>query len=176
LVMIDTPFPQEMPANLNNSAAILDYLLKDKIPLDMDLLNKLEPKEQINYVLEEARLRGKSEVIPPHLGVPLFNTWMAHQVATFDYIPKPYADDIVFFRHTERMEHFPAAPHEAWLEYVEGKVEVHQVPGDHITMNYQPCVSVLATHLKIVLKNTAAQIQRDAHAPQENILYPQSYA
>jgi len=176
LVMIDTPFPQEMPAHLTNSAAILDYLLKDKIPLDIKILNKLEPKAQIDYVLEEARLRGKSEVIPPHLGVPLFNTWIAHQKATFDYIPKPYADDMVFFRHSERMEHFPAAPHETWLDYVEGKVEVHQVPGDHITMNYQPCVSVLAAHLKIVLKNTAAQIQRDLNNTGDNKLYPQSYS
>jgi len=176
LVMIDTPFPQEMPAHLTNSAAILDYLLKDKIPLDTEILNKLEPKAQIDYVLEEARLRGKSEVIPPHLGVPLFNTWIAHQKATFDYFPKPYADDMVFFRHTERMEHFPAAPHKTWLDYVEGKVEIHQVPGDHITMNYQPCVSVLAAHLKIVLKNTAAQIQRELNNTEENKLYPQSYS
>jgi len=176
LVMIDTPFPQEMPAHLTNSAAILEYLLKDKIPLDTNILNKLEPKAQIDYVLEEARLRGKSEVIPPHLGVPLFNTWIAHQKATFDYIPKPYTDDLVFFRHTERMEHFPAAPHETWLNYVEGKVEVHQVPGDHITMNFQPCVSVLAAHLKIVLKNTAAQIQRDLDNAEDNKLYPQSYS
>jgi len=176
LVMIDTPFPQEMPAHLTNSAAILDYLLKDKIPLDIKILNKLEPKAQIDYVLEEARLRGKSEVIPPHLGVPLFNTWIAHQKATFDYYPKPYTDDMVFFRHTERMEHFPAAPHETWLNYVEGKVEIHQVPGDHITMNFQPYVSVLAAHLKIVLKNTAAQIQRDLDNAEENKLYPQSYS
>jgi thioesterase domain-containing protein len=176
LVMIDTPFPQEMPAHLTNSAAILEYLLQDKIPLDTKILNKLEPKAQIDYVLEEARLRGKSDVIPPHLGVPLFNTWIAHQKATFDYHPKPYTDDLVFFRHTERMEHFPAAPHETWLNYVEGKVEIHQVPGDHITMNFQPCVSVLAAHLKLVLKNTAAQIQRDLDNKEDNKLYPQSYS
>jgi amino acid adenylation domain-containing protein len=176
LVMIDTPFPQEMPAHLTNSTAILEYLLKDKIPLDTKILNKLEPKAQIDYVLEEARLRGKSDVIPPHLGVPLFNTWIAHQKATFDYHPKPYTDDMVFFRHTERMAHFPAAPHETWLNYVEGKVEIHQVPGDHISMNFQPCVSVLAAHLKIVLKNTTAQIQRDLDNAEENKLYPQSYS
>jgi thioesterase domain-containing protein len=82
---------------------------------------------------------------------------------------------MVFFRHTERMEHFPAAPHETWLDYVEGQVEIHQVPGDHITMNYQPNVSVLAAHLRIVLKNTAAQIQRDLDN-KENKLYPQSYS
>ena len=175
VVMIDTPFPQEMPAHLTNSAAILNYLLKDKVKLSLETLNKLDPKAQIDYVLEEARLRGKSDMIPPHLGVPLFNTWIAHQHATFAYEPKPYEDDVVFFRHTERMEHFPAAPHETWSEYIEGKMEIHQVPGDHITMNYQPCVSVLAAHLKIVLKNTAAQIKRESDNAQENKLYPQSY-
>jgi len=175
VVMIDTPFPQEMPAHLTNSAAILNYLLKDKVKLSLETLNKLDPKAQIDYVLEEARLRGKSDMIPPHLSVPLFNTWIAHQHATFAYEPKPYEDDVVFFRHTERMEHFPPAPHETWLKYIEGKMEIHQVPGDHITMNYQPCVSVLAAHLKIVLKNTAAQIKRDSDNAEENKLYPQSY-
>jgi len=175
VVMIDTPFPQEMPAHLTNSAAILNYLLKDKVKLSLETLNKLDPKAQIDYVLEEARLRGKSDMIPPHLGVPLFNTWIAHQHATFAYEPKPYKDDVVFFRHTERMEHFPAAPHETWSEHIEGKMEIHQVPGDHITMNYQPCVSVLAAHLKTVLKNTAAQIKRDSDNAEENKLYPQSY-
>jgi thioesterase domain-containing protein len=175
LVMIDTPFPQEMPAHLTNSAAILDYLLKDKIPLSLERLNKLEPKDQIEYVLAEARMRGKSDMIPPHIGVPLFNTWIAHQEATFAYQPKNYADDVVFFRHTEKMEHFPSAPHETWLDYIEGKVEIHQVPGDHITMNYHPCVNVLAAHLKIVLKNTADAIQRDIEEAEANKLYPQSY-
>lgn len=175
LVMIDTPFPQEMPAHLTNSAAILDYLLKDKIPLSLERLNKLEPKDQIDYVLSEARTRGKSDIIPPHLGVPLFNTWIAHQEATFSYQPKNYADDVVFFRHTEKMEHFPSAPHETWLDYIEGKVEIHQVPGNHITMNYHPCVNVLAAHLKVVLKNTADAIQRDKDEAEANKLYPQSY-
>ena len=176
LVMIDTPFPSEMPAHLTNSAAILNYLLADKIPLDLARLNKLDPKSQIDYVLEEARLRGKSEVIPPHLGVPLFNTWIAHQKATFAYEPKRYTDDVMFFRHTERMEHFPPEPHKTWEDqFFGGKIEVHKVAGDHITMNFNPNVKALAAYLKAALKGSASQIQREVIEVTDNILYPQSY-
>ncbi len=153
LVMIDTPFPKEMPAHLTNSAAILHYLLDDKIPLDMGRLNQLDPTAQIDYVLEEARIHDKSDVIPPHLGVPLFTTWIAHQKATFAYKPEPYTDDVIFFRHTERMEHFPAEPHKTWQEfYFEGKIETRRVPGDHITMNYNPNVKKLAGFLSAALQ------------------------
>jgi thioesterase domain-containing protein len=46
------------------------------------------------------------------------------------------------------MPYFPSAPHEAWKELVEGTLEVHQVPGNHVTMNYPPNVKSIATHLK----------------------------
>lgn len=154
LVMIDTPAPREMPSHITDSAAILQYLLKDQLDLPLEKLRKLDEKSQIDYVLEEARLSNKAHVLPSHLGVPLFSTWIAHQNATYQYEPKPYQGDIIFFRHTEPMEHFPALPHRAWLELVHGKLEIHQVPGDHISMNYPPCVQVLAAHLKLTITSS----------------------
>jgi len=152
LVMIDTPAPSQMPDNLTDSAAILHYLLRGKLELSLDKLRELNPQSQIDYVLEEARAHGKAQVLPPHLGIPLFKTWIAHQDATFAYKPQPYPNDIVFFRHTEPMERFPAEPHKPWLDLIEGKVEVYQVPGNHISMNSPPHVKTLAAHLKAVLR------------------------
>lgn len=152
LVMIDTPAPAQMPNNLTDSAAILQYLLQGQLPLSLEKMRELETSAQIDYVLNEARIQGKANVLPPHLGVPLFNTWIAHQEATFDYQPQSYRHDVVFFRHSEPMENFPPLTHQPWLELVEGKMEVLQVPGNHISMNYAPHVRVLAEHLKMVLK------------------------
>ena len=152
LVMIDTPTPAQMPANLTDSAAILHYLLADKLPLSLEVMRTLDAPAQVDYVLDQARIQGKGDVLPPHLGVALFNTWIAHQEATFAYEPKPYSHDVLFFRHSEPMENFPPLPHLPWVDLMEGKVEIHQVPGNHVSMNYPPHVKVLAEHLKTVLR------------------------
>lgn len=152
LVMIDTPAPHQMPDNLTDSAAILHYLLQDQLELPLEKLRQLDAQAQIDFVLDEARVHGKGNVLPPHLGLPLFSTWIAHQRATFSYTVQPYPHDVVFFRHTESMPHFPAEPQEPWENWVEGKLEVHQVPGNHITMNHPPHVKVLAEHLRLVLR------------------------
>lgn len=152
VIMIDTPAPSQMPRNLTDSAAILQYLLQGKLPLSLEKLRTLPQQAQIDYVLEEARLQGRGNVLPPHLGVPLFETWIAHQTATFAYTPEPYHDDLVFFQHTEPMENFPANPGEAWATLVEGALTLHHVPGNHVSMNYPPHVKTLANHLKYILR------------------------
>lgn len=153
LVMIDTPAPSKMPRNLKDSAAILQYLLQDQLHLSLETLRELPEQAQIDYVLEEARAQGKGSALPPHLGIPLFQTWIAHQEATFSYEPKPYDDDVIFFQHTESMVNFPSNTAEAWETLVEGAMNVVRVSGNHITMNYPPHVRTLAMHLKHKLRS-----------------------
>lgn len=149
LVMIDSPVPGDMPTHITDSAAILQSLLKDQLELSLEKLRKLNDQAQIDYVLEEAKAANKTHVLPPHLGVPLFRTWIGHQNATYQYEPKTYKGDVIFFRHTEPTEHFPTQPHSAWMKLIKGNFEIHQVPGNHVSMNYPPCVQVLATKLKL---------------------------
>ena len=141
-----------MPTHLNDSAAILEYLLADDLTLNPETLRSLSERDQVDYVLEEARLQGKGEVLPPHLGVSLFKTWMAHQQATYSYTPAPLDCDLMFFRHTEPQPHFPPLPHLAWQQLVKGDFSVLQAPGSHVSMNYPPHVQTLAGHLKIRLR------------------------
>jgi acyl transferase domain-containing protein/thioesterase domain-containing protein len=152
LLMIDTPAPEQMPQNLNDSAAILQYLLEDKLTLSIENLRQLDESAQISYVLDQARIQGKSSSLPAHLSVSLFKTWMAHQRATVAYKPQPYASDVMFFRHSEPIPHFPPLPHLPWQALVKGVFSVHQVPGNHISMNHPPHVQVLASHLKPALE------------------------
>ena len=153
LVMVDTPSPKDMPDHVNTSGAILEYLLADKVPMDLDLLNELSEADQIDYVTEQAAKHNCHHAIPPHLGLGLFKTWIAHQHMAFNYQPKAYPEDVVFYKHTERMKHFPANIENFWEGMVEGMFRVHQVPGNHITMNYAPNVQSLAMDLKPVLRH-----------------------
>ncbi|MCG8669361.1 MAG: amino acid adenylation domain-containing protein [Pseudomonadales bacterium] len=152
VVMVDTPAPDQMPRHLTDSAAILDYLLSDDLDIDISHLRSFDEREQIDFVLEAARAQGKGNVLPPHLGVSLFKTWMAHQDATYKYEPKKLDCPIIYFRHTEPQEHFPPLPHLPWAKLTAQEFIVHQVPGNHVSMNYPPHVQVMATHLKLILR------------------------
>ena len=68
------------------------------------------------------------------------------------YIPKVYPGRIVFFRARERDDTIPHHPERAWIDLAFEGIEIHQVPGNHITMNQPPHVSVLAEKLKSCLK------------------------
>lgn len=157
VIMIDTPAPRQMPRNLTDSAAILQYLLQGQLSLSLEKLRSLPAQAQIDYALEEARLQGKGNALPPHLGIPMFQTWIAHQEATFAYRPEAYRDDVVFFQHTEPMENFPSNPSEAWESLIEGAMRIHHVPSNHISMNYPPHVKTLASHLKHILRGYTGQ-------------------
>lgn len=153
VVMIDTPCPTNMPRSLEDSAAILHYLLQDKIQLSLRELQGLDVKAQLNYVMEQARLQGKGMELPPHLGIPMFNTWLAHQKAVLNYNTQPYDGDVVFFQHTEPMNGSPTSTGVPWKALVaEGKLKIYPVPGNHITMNYAPHVKTLVEHLKPILE------------------------
>ncbi len=152
LVMIDTPGPGQLPDGLRDSAAILEYVLRDKIPLSLETLREMETDDQLNYIFETAKVTNRSDLIPQHLGIHLFKTWLGHQEAMFGYNPPSYDGRVLFFRHSESMPDFPPGPHLPWESLVKGELQIRQVPGTHITMNFNPHVRVLAKHLKPMLR------------------------
>lgn len=154
VALIDTTAPQDMPEAFSNCTEILHYLLRDHLVLDLDHMRTLEAQAQIDYVLQQANSRGKSHVIPPHLGVPLFNTWIADQRAAQNYILKPGPHKVVYFEHTDPMLNFPEDPHKSWLPVVEGKFTMHRIQGNHISMNFPPFVNTMATHLKAEMERS----------------------
>ncbi|MDJ0837363.1 MAG: beta-ketoacyl synthase N-terminal-like domain-containing protein [Acidobacteriota bacterium] len=152
-VLIDSPAPGAMPGKTTDFAEILDYLLGDELEFDVDELRELEPEEQLNYVFEEARHVNRVDILPPSLGIPMFKTWMAHQDALHSYTPKSYQGRVIYFRPTELAKLNALNMHLPWIDLVKGGIEIHQVPGNHITMNYEPNVKVIAKHLKRALRS-----------------------
>jgi thioesterase domain-containing protein len=72
--------------------------------------------------------------------------------AMFKYAPREYRGRVVFFRASERDAFTVEHPEAGWLELVTGQIDLHEVPGNHITMNFPPNVEVMAEHLKGHLK------------------------
>ena len=153
LVIVDSPAPGVMPSKFTDSASILEYLLGDKLELDLDKLRTLPPEDQMGYVFEQARISGRADLLPPTLGIPLFKTWMSHQQAMFGYEPKDYQGRVLFFRPTERMKVNPPNMHLPWIDLVKGGIEIRQIGGNHITMNFGANAKAMAQHLKRCLRS-----------------------
>ena len=120
-------------------------------------LMQLSPREQIRYVKEGAKLKlDKRERIPTDSTVR-----QANKRASRRYVPKPYSGPIALMWASDRPERCPD-PRLGWGDLAPG-LEVHTVPGDHITMLAEPHVQVLAERLNACLD--AAQTQASTTVP-----------
>ena len=138
-----------------DDTAILLYLLGVgfNLSLSMDVLQKLDPDEQLLYFLEQVKIANR--VVPPDFGLPQIRQFLhlfkVHAQAMLNYIPQTYGGRIIFFRATEQNEVNAKNPELPWIEVAPVGVEVRGVPGNHITMNYPPHVQVMAEQLRVDL-------------------------
>ena len=73
--------------------------------------------------------------------------------AVKDYQPQIYSGDVTLFLATDLTADYDSA--DGWRELVRGKIETHQVPGNHLDMIKEPGVRVLAEKLKEALVQAA---------------------
>ena len=73
------------------------------------------------------------------------------QKAWRDYVPKPYAGEIVVFRVEDRGPEYDRDLSMGWQACVKGEVIVHTVPGGHVDMMTMPSVRVVAEKLATYL-------------------------
>jgi thioesterase domain-containing protein len=156
LTLIDTPGPGQMPVlATEDDTAILVYLLGVgfNLSLSMEVLQKLEPEKQLLYFLEQVKIANR--VVPPDFGLAQIRQFLhlfkVHAQAMRNYIPQTYGGRIIFFRATEQNEVNAKNPELPWIDVAPGGVEVLEVPGNHITMNYPPHVQVMSKQLRVYL-------------------------
>ncbi|RKZ83882.1 MAG: hypothetical protein DRR19_18500 [Candidatus Parabeggiatoa sp. nov. 1] len=156
LFMVDTPGPGQMPVTLETDVEILAYLLNvgANVAVSLDELGKLEPDEQLRYVLEEQRKIDNQ--MPLDWDITQLrhslNIFKVNGQAMWDYQPRGvYQGQILFFRAMEKDAYNAKTPEQAWIELASDGVEVIDVPGNHITMNSKPHIQLLAERLKAYL-------------------------
>ena len=76
-----------------------------------------------------------------------------HDRALFTYKLLPYNGKVVLFKAMERPYFVDDFKFLGWTEYAAGGVEVHDIPGDHQTMFYEPNCKVLAKEMDKALLN-----------------------
>ena len=145
-----------MPERTEGYAEVLDYLLGDQLDLDVAMMADLSPEDQLDYVFQKARSGNNMNLLPPSLGLPMLKTWMAHQEAMHAFSMEPYPGRVIFFRPTEAMKLHNPKTHLPWIDLVQGTIEIHRVPGNHLTMNFPPGVKTLASHLRRALSSAVS--------------------
>lgn len=154
LAMLDAPGPGYMPVRLDDDVSILGYLLsrRSTSPEELSRLRALSREALFTYFLE----RGRTRPGPLHAESvaemeALLELWRANQRALWNYTPPPYPGRIVFFAASEIDGVNAERPDRAWRALADGGMEVHSVPGSHITMNYPPNIGAVASVLRLAI-------------------------
>ncbi|MCP4696756.1 MAG: acyltransferase domain-containing protein, partial [Gammaproteobacteria bacterium] len=162
LAMIDTPGPGHMPATqFGDDAEILAYLLEigANVSVSLDELRKTETDELLSLSFME-HMKAANQ-IPSDWDMTQLRHFLRlfklNVQAMFNYTtPRIYPGRIIFFRAKERDVFNALHPEMAWIDLAADGIEIYTVPGNHITMNYPPCVRFIAKQLKTCLKQAQA--------------------
>gem|GEM_PF-5028814 len=149
LGLLDTGGPGQMPKRVEGAEAVLAALTRDSLPPEVQARSV---EEQLQWMVEQAQEQGD---LPEGLTLEhahrLLRVIEGHLRAFFAYQPQPYPGRLHFFRAQERGAMDPSHPELPWIDLATGGVEVHTVPGDHITMHHPPHLEVLVEKLGRVL-------------------------
>jgi len=154
LALIDTPrpsVPSDMDADDVEILMLLVGMDDEDVSIPLKQIRQWEPNEQLTYFLERGKKTNKlfSETTAEQLNhlLYLFKTDLQ---AIQHYVPQhAYSGQIIFFRATEQHESITYAhPEEGWFKWSTEKMVVHEISGNHYTINYPPHVEVIADKLK----------------------------
>jgi amino acid adenylation domain-containing protein len=108
-------------------------------------LANLIPQESRERILSELNIR------------PMLRVYQANTQANLNYIPQFYPNPITLLRTSGESSIAHKDPTLGWSQLARGKVEVHRVPGNHLTMLKKPHVQVLAEQLRLCIEK--AQVE-----------------
>jgi amino acid adenylation domain-containing protein len=141
--------PGEEP---EDQAAYLVDVFGRHLSLSVDHLRQMDPDQQVAHVFEEAK---RVEWILPDVTLPQFHHFVrilkTHTDAWRRYVPQTYPGQVTLFRASEESHEGSQEPGMGWSAWAMGGVEIHEVPGDHLSMMHEPHVQVLAQRLHACL-------------------------
>ncbi len=172
LAIMDTPAPLhgEVTETIDDArwlvkrAQVLERFFGKKLAVDYAELQPLEPEAQFNYFLEKLR---RANLMPPDAGQQMIRSLLevqkaSHQALTH-YVPQVYRGKITLLRASQVLVEDSGGvfsqsfrqPALGWRELTTEPIEIHEVPGDHVTMLAEPYVQVLANKLKCAIDSSS---------------------
>ncbi|NJN86824.1 MAG: amino acid adenylation domain-containing protein [Leptolyngbyaceae cyanobacterium SL_7_1] len=166
LAMLDTPAPCQRSSLYQSLKFLLGTALWSTLPFLLDYsslaLNRLQswhpwlPRWQRTKATSGAALRAIGRLIPEESHLQLMDEAAtstilqivyANAQAAQSYVPKQYGDRLTLFRADEQPEALTNNPTLGWGVLVK-EVQLHQVPGNHLSLLKQPHVQTLAHQLR----------------------------
>jgi thioesterase domain-containing protein len=164
VALLDTPNPA-LISNLSVTGAVQfhkTYLI-DRLKKYYRLLVRCDFKQMTRSGLAYMASHFGSFFLPAmKIGFQMINRPLptvlgAHDSTTVfakawrSYVPKRYANSVVFFRVQDRGPEYDHDQSMGWDSYVMGGIQVHIVPGGHLDMMSMPSVRVVAEKLATYL-------------------------
>jgi len=151
LGLIDTPSTGNMPGELADSAAILHYLLSvgQRLDIGVETLRAMDEEARIACFLTAT---GQADTPAARRDFQLtLKLFMTNVAAMRDYVPAPYPGRLSFFLARERDAFNAQTPAHGWIGLAGAGIEIHTVPGNHITMSQAPQVEHLGRRMRQTL-------------------------
>ncbi len=127
-------------------------LFQEYYSLSLEHPEQLGADEQILYVIEQVK---QSNLLPSDFDLPqarsFIQVYKANIRAAQNYVPQRYPGRVTLFRAAEQLAQEPEDLTMGLGKLAEG-VDIHIVPGKHLTMLQKPNVQVLAEQLKRCLE------------------------
>ena len=104
---------------------------------------------------------------PLRIGVPqsLKDVKAACRQAAFRYVPQPYPGRVTLFRASDRaLRGVEEDPQAGWGEWGGGGVEIHTIPGTHMSMMAEPHVRLLALEVQECLERAQLEWEKRQEA------------
>ena len=150
---------------LTEFAKALEIVFAKNLNISYETLQPLEPKEQLKCVLQRFQMVN---ILPPDAQTTQLNNLVQVFKANHlvDYLPQQvYSTRIALLRASEASVEEPSSkfPSEilqdtawGWSKFSCEPVDIHFVPGNHITMMTQPHVQILAEQLRACIQKAQA--------------------
>jgi aspartate racemase len=150
--------------------------LAKRVRCHLQNIVRASPGERVRYA--RIRVKAVQEIARTHLWSSLYrhqprlaarlaragrNAAAANMAAYREFQPAVYAGRLTLFRAQETSVGSSSPPDRGWSRFAGGGLEIHEVPGDHISMLEEPHVRSLAERLRECLEK--AQGEADAHLP-----------
>jgi amino acid adenylation domain-containing protein len=135
-------------------AVSVEELSGENLQISYEVLAFLTPEKQLNYFKQQLEMVA---VLPPQADIKLVRGFLqVYQTeCQLDYVPHNTSPTpITLFRaqeinsQQENSSHLFQDPAYGWNQFSDGEVEIHTVPGNHISMMTEPHVKVLAQKLQ----------------------------
>lgn len=149
VLMIDTPFPDDLPEPHNTCDHVLYYLFGDQVELDLSLLEKLSKLEsKLDYISCLFASSGRKSNFSINITQDLIDSWLTQSKALFQYRPKFFSGEVYYVGHKESKMGYPDGSHQSWEKLISEFNYSHTSGGNHITMNNFPYSEEIADVIK----------------------------